>query len=255
MLNEAEAVRAVESGRIERIGNATLILGDCRTILPTLGRVDAVVTDPPYGIARVWKSGESKKHGWSRSHDEHRVWDGDPISEETVRSILATSDSQIIWGGNYFVLPPSRGWLVWKKPGTGFSLSDAELAWTSLDQPVRCLEHQRITALNGELSGNAAVRPDHPTQKPIAVMEWCLGFVPDAQTILDPFMGSGTTGVACARLGRRFIGIEIEPKYFDIACKRIEQAQRQADLFVTLPPAEDSADARASDLFAEPPAC
>jgi site-specific DNA-methyltransferase (adenine-specific)/modification methylase len=76
---------------------------------------------------------------------------------------------------------------------------------------------------------------DHPTQKPIAVMEWCLSFLPDCQTILDPFMGSGTTGVACAKLGRKFIGIEIEPRYFDIACKRIEDAYKQPDLFIEPP--------------------
>lgn len=74
----------------------------------------------------------------------------------------------------------------------------------------------------------------HPTQKPIAVMEWCLGFV-EGETILDPFMGSGTTGVACVKLGRRFIGIEIEEKYFDIACKRIEEATKQPDLFIEQP--------------------
>lgn len=218
--------------REEIIGNARLILGDCRDVLPTLGMVDAIVTDPPYGIAHVWKGGSGKRYGWARERAEHNNWDSRPISRETVDLLLASSGNQIIWGGNYFTLPPSRGWLVWKKPGSGFSLSDAELAWTNLDQPVRCLEHQRITAFNGELSGNAAVRPDHPTQKPIAVMNWCLGFIPKAQTILDPFMGAGTTGVACARLGRSFVGIEIDPKYFDMACRRIEAAQRQADMFV-----------------------
>ena len=93
---------------------------------------------------------------------------------------------------------------------------------------------------------------EHPTQKPTAIMEWCLGFVPNAQTILNPFMGSGTTGVACARLGRRFIGIEIEPRYFDIACRRIEDAYKQADLFVDAPVAEDPVEARIRDMFAEP---
>lgn len=83
-------------------------------------------------------------------------------------------------------------------------------------------------------------------------MQWCLGFVPNARTVLDPFMGSGTTGVACARLGRRFIGIEIEPRYFDIACRRIEAAYKQADLFVTAPVAEDPVEARIRDMFAEP---
>jgi DNA modification methylase len=218
--------------RCEIIGNATLILGDCREILPTLGPVDAVVTDPPYGIATVWKGGNG--YGWGRDRAERNAWDSAPPSPETIGTIRDISNQQIIWGGNYFPLPPSRGWLVWKKPGSGFSLSDAELAWTNIDQPVRCLEVHRLTALNGELSPGGPVRPDHPTQKPIALMAWCLGFV--SGTILDPFMGSGTTGVACARLGRRFIGIEIDENYFNIACRRIEDAQRQADLFVTPAP-------------------
>ena len=106
---------------------------------------------------------------------------------------------------------------------------------------------------NGMIRKGHDVR-EHPTQKPVGVIEWCLGFVPNAQTILDPFMGSGTTGVACARLGRRFIGIEIEPRYFDIACRRIENAYKQADLFVEQPVAEDPAEARLRDLFAEPEA-
>ena len=106
---------------------------------------------------------------------------------------------------------------------------------------------------NGMIRKGHDVR-EHPTQKPVGVIEWCLGFVPNAQTILDPFMGSGTTGVACARLGRRFIGIEIEPRYFDIACRRIENAYKQADLFVEQPIPEDPAEARLRDLFAEPEA-
>lgn len=105
------------------------------------------------------------------------------------------------------------------------------------------------------LRANNEPRGDHPTQKPIGVMIWVLQQLqPTAHTILDPFMGSGTTGVACARLGRKFIGIELEPKYFDIACRRIEEAQRQKDLFIHTPPAEDPADARMADLFVEPEA-
>ena len=75
----------------------------------------------------------------------------------------------------------------------------------------------------------------HPTQKPVALMQWCLGFLPDAKTILDPFMGSGTTGVACVKLGRKFTGIELDSDYFDIACKRIEEAYRQPDMFIAPP--------------------
>lgn len=203
------------------IGDATLYLGDCREILPTLGKVDAVVTDPPYGIAATWKGGFSAKHGWAKAEREsglRNAWDGQPPTAETMRLVLTAGDQQIIWGGNYFELPPSRCWLVWNKPERGFTLAEAELAWTSRDNVVRVFDAPRS-------------EPDreHPTQKPVALMAWCVQKT--TGTILDPFMGSGTTGVACAKLGRKFIGVEIEPRYFDIACKRIEEAYRQPRLF------------------------
>ena len=106
----------------------------------------------------------------------------------------------------------------------GGDFSDGELAWTSRDKALR-----EFTICN-KTAGK-----EHPTQKPIELMEWCLSLLPDASTILDPFMGSGTTGVACVKLGRRFIGIEIEPRYFDIACRRIEEATKQPDLFIEPP--------------------
>lgn len=130
----------------------------------------------------------------------------------------------IIWGGNYFDLPPSRCWLVWNKPERNFTLAEAELAWTNIDAVVRVFDAPR-----------SDVGREHPTQKPLALMRWCIAKLPRAETILDPFMGSGTTGVAAVNLGRRFVGIEREPKYFDIACRRIEQAYRQPDLFVSRP--------------------
>ena len=131
----------------------------------------------------------------------------------------------IVWGGNYMQLPPSRGWLAWRKPDRVPSAADFELAWTSMDMNSRLID-QSIAATNAERVG-------HPTQKPLRVMEWCLSFAPKAQTVCDPFMGSGTTGVACARMGRAFTGIERERKYFDIACERIARAQAQGQL---LPP-------------------
>jgi DNA modification methylase len=131
----------------------------------------------------------------------------------------------IVWGGNYYSLPAARGWLVWDKVQR-FSGADAELAYTNLDIPVRIYRLSRIDAHQNLERGK-----EHPTQKPIVLMEWCLSFIPDAKTILDPFMGSGTTGVACMRLGRQFIGIEREARYFEMACQRIENAQRQERLF------------------------
>jgi site-specific DNA-methyltransferase (adenine-specific) len=210
-------------GRVEHIGDAVLMLGDCREILPTLGKVDAVVTDPPYGIAHVWKGGFG--HGWGKARDEsilRNEWDDKPLNLEMIALLLAAAKEHIIWGGNYFQLPPSRCWFVWNKPERGFSLAEAELAWTNKDTVVRVFDAPRS-------------EPDreHPTQKPVALMRWCVQKTKG--TVLDPFMGSGTTGVACAKLGRKFVGIEIEPKYFDIACRRIENAYKQPDMFIARP--------------------
>lgn len=206
--------------RTETIGDATLILGDCREVLPTLGKVDAVVTDPPYGIARVWKGGFSSRHGWGNAEAQaglRNAWDDEGPDADTLAR-LSSARTSIIWGGNYFDLPPSRGWLVWNKPERGFTLAEAELAWTNIDTVVRVFDGNR-----------SDVGREHPTQKPLALMQWCIGKTKGV--VLDPFMGSGTTGVACIKLGRKFIGIEIEERYFDIACRRIEEAWRQPRLF------------------------
>ena len=210
--------------RVEHIGGATLYLGDCLEILPTLGKVDAVVTDPPYGIDYGRAGGFSASHGWGQWR-ENVAWDQGRPAREIFDAILACSGSQIVWGGNYFTdyLPPTMQWLVWDKGQREFSLADCEFAWSSQRKAARIFNYPRGRAVKDG--------KEHPTQKPVALIEWCLGFIPDARTILDPFMGSGTTGVACAKLGRKFIGIEIDEGYFDIACRRIEDAYRQRDLF------------------------
>jgi len=211
-------------GRVEVIGDCTLMLGDCLEILPTLGKVDAVVTDPPYGIGA--DAGQAKranhKHGAAicKSRDYGATnWDAAPASSDHIAAMRAISDRQIIFGGNYFELPPTKCWLYWDKETGANDYADGELAWTNLDKPIRQIRWM----WKGMLRKGKEDR-DHPTQKPLGVMQWCLSHVPDARTILDPFMGSGTTGVACVKLGRKFIGIEIEPKYFEIACKRIQKA-------------------------------
>ena len=198
------------------IGNATLYHGDCREVLPLLPLHDLLLTDPPYGIADLGGKG-GKKAEWH--------WDKAPADNEV--QFLAAGKVQIVWGGNYFRLPPSRGWLAWRKPDRVPSAADFELAWTSLDMNARLID-QTIAATNAERVG-------HPTQKPLRVMAWSLSFAPDALTVCDPFMGSGTTGVACAQLGKAFTGIERERKYFDLACERIEAAQRQGSLLTTDP--------------------
>lgn len=205
--------------RVVHIGDATLILGDCRDVIPTLGKVDAVVTDPPYGLGDRMQGGT---WGAADKYTDMRGWDGDAPD---LSPIVDLGVDCIIWGGNYFALPPSRCWLSWSKSNAVPTMAAIELAWTSLDRPAK------------EWRGGVGLHEfGHPTQKPLPLMEWCLSFVPEADTILDPYMGSGTTGVACVNLGRKFIGIEIHEPYFDIACRRIEEAYRQPRLFTEPPP-------------------
>lgn len=210
--------------RVETIGDCTLYLGDCRDILPTLGPVDAVVTDPPYGIDYGRAGGFSSSHRWGRWRG-NVAWDQERPAREIFDLMRACSSNQIIWGGNYFTdyLPPTMQWLVWDKGQRDFSLADCEFAWSSQQKAARIITYARGKAVwDGK---------EHPTQKPVEVMVWCLGFLAKAKSILDPFMGSGTTGVACIHADRAFIGIEREPSYFDIACRRIEEAYKQPRLF------------------------
>ena len=198
----------------ERIGNQRLILGDCLAVMPTLGRFDACVTDPPYGIG-IADNPVRQKHA-------RKDWDAVAVGLEHLQALRAITSEQIIWGGNYFVLPPSRGFLVWdKKQPENFSLAMCEQAWWSRDTNAKVFSKSVL-----------GYGKQHPTQKPVALMEWCLGFLPDAKTILDPFMGSGTTLVACQRMGRQGTGIELDEDYFAIACKRVDEAARQPDLLI-----------------------
>ena len=214
----------------ERIGGQRLILGDCMKVMTLIGRFDAVVTDPPYGIGiSGQKFSKTKTGGQLRKFHEDKEWDKSSPSEDFFVEILNKSEKHIIWGGNYFCdkLPITKGWLVWYKAQTGLTMSDAELAWTSIDMVLR-----HITMHRGSMWRDGS---EHPTQKPIALMEWCLSFLPNATTILDPFMGSGTTLVACKRMGRAGTGIELDKDYWEIACRRVEEATRQPDMFISPP--------------------
>ena len=204
------------------IGNATLYQGDCMDILPTLGSVDAVITDPPYGIGKINQGGGRPEH-----FKDTLKWDLDALSGNLLHLVLSKADKSILWGGNYFKLPPSRCWLAWTKPDAVPSMANIELAWTNLNQNAKHIICS-IAQTNAE-------RVPHPTQKPLKVMLFTIEQAGNPETILDPFMGSGTTGVAAVQLGRKFIGIEREPKYFDIACQRIEQAVAQGQLFTPEP--------------------
>lgn len=214
--------------RKEVIGDCVLYQGDCLEVMPALSKCDLLLTDPPYGIDYGNAGGVSSKHGWA-SRRGAAQWDAARPAAAVFEVMLAASKEQIIWGGNYFadLFPPTMRWLAWDKGQRDFSLADMELAWTSQQAAARVFTYARGKAVH---DGKV-----HPTQKPVALMEWCIGFAPSAKTILDPFMGSGTTLVACAKLGRKGIGIELDPDYFDIACKRVEEAYRQPDLFIEQP--------------------
>ena len=206
------------------IGDATLYLGDCMDVLPTLGNVDALITDPPYGIGASAGTGKYGRLKIEASVD--LGWDGAPPDDAVLSALIAACDRAVIFGGNYFGLPPSRNYLIWDK-GAGFKgrdFAECEMAWCSWDGNARVLMHDPLA--RGDYRDK-----QHPTQKPVAVMAWAIRHIGACETILDPFMGSGTTGVAAIQLGRKFIGIEREPRYFDIACRRIEQAAKQGQLF------------------------
>lgn len=207
--------------RKEVIGDATLYLGDCLSILPTLGPVDAVVTDPPYGIGYC--------HG-ARAGGRLMGTDGRTIvgDDKPFDPSPWLNFECLFWGAEHFKtrLPAGGRWLVWDKrrPGITRDQADVECAWHSKGGVARIFHHPWDGADLGAERGDIR---HHSNQKPVALMEWCLRFSLATNRILDPFMGSGTTGVACANLGRKFIGIEIEPKYFDIACRRISLAMNQ----------------------------
>ncbi len=210
------------------IGNATMYLGDCREILPTLPKVDAVITDPPYGIGEAaGKNASRSKVAVSQDYGDDG-WDDAPVEDELVKMVREAGKWAVIFGGNYYAMPPARCWLVWDKENGANDFADCELAWTNLPKAVRRIRYM----WHGMLRANGEARGDHPTQKPVGVMAWAINHVPTpCATILDPFMGSGTTGVAAMNLQRQFIGIEREVKYFDIALRRIEDAQRQSRMF------------------------
>ena len=192
-----------------------LYLGDCLEVMRGFPdkSVDTCITDPPYGL---------------NSHNMRNcvafmsvAWDDKPASDEQIAECLRVSKNQIIWGGNYFNLPACRCFLIWDKGGSmyGRSWAECEMAWTNYDKVARVYKL------------NARQNKVHPTQKPLSLMKWCIeNYTNPGDTILDPFMGSGTTGVACVQTGRNFIGIEISEEYFRIAEKRIAEAQMQPRL-------------------------
>ena len=222
------------------IGDCTLYNADCVDVLSLISTVDAVVTDPPYGINQDKGFSGSSGFGGSGGKPIHRkkyfgVWDNVRPTKKIFDLILSYKKNCIIFGGNYFtdILPVGKHWLVWDKKNTMPTFSDCELAWTNINK-------KSVKLLTYEYNGVLGKREKrvHPTQKPYEVMRWCIEKLPKPNSIIfDPFMGSGTTGVACAKLGKKFIGVELDPNYFQIACQRIEKAYQEPDLFVS-PPTE-----------------
>lgn len=197
-----------------------IFCGDNRQIAPLLGQYDLLHTDPPYGIGvgkrKIWGTSNKGKCSEYAKSD----WDDAPPESWELQMMMAKARWQIIWGGNYFGLPAARGWLVWDKDNTG-DFADAELAWTNLEMAVRKIKWR----WNGMLQQNMVEKETrwHPTQKPQAVMEWATNFAPDAQTVLDPWMGSGTMLLAARAKGLKADGIEINEQYCEAAKRRLAQ--------------------------------
>jgi site-specific DNA-methyltransferase (adenine-specific) len=184
----------------------TIYHGDCAQVLPFLDPVDLLLTDPPYGIG-IAANPVRQKH-------EKSDWDNSAPAMYIINHAISKAGKAIIWGGNYFNLRPTRKFLVWdKRQPEDFSLAMAEQAWCSFDGNAKIFAKRVV-----------GYEKDHPTQKPESLMAWCIEQAGDGvATILDPFMGSGTTLVAAKNLGKRAIGIERELKYCEIAVRRLAQ--------------------------------
>jgi len=239
-IDKAEELRVkwnVSSGQLWALGEHRLVCGDCTdpaVVARVMGgeKADMMFTDPPYGIQRDKGFGGADGFGGNGSPIARRQyaddWDSSRPEKVTFDALLMIAKKSIVFGGNFFadILPQSKHWLVWDKLNTMPTFGDCELAWTNIDRD----SVKKYTVQYNGLIGKEKER-FHPTQKPVRLMEWCIDHAPEAGTICDPYMGSGTTGVAAVKMGKTFFGIEREPKYFDIACKRIEDAQRQTSMF------------------------
>ena len=201
----------------------TIYNADCRDVLPELETFDLLLTDPPYGIGEARDRNKSReKLAISKDYGDNK-WDDSPPDEATINQSLSTALKSIVFGGNYFNLPPSSCWLVWDKDNGENDFADCELAWTNLKKAVRKFKW-RWQGMLQERGGNNKENRVHPTQKPLPLMQWCIKQAGDGiNTILDPFMGSGTTLVAAKLEGKEAVGIELDESYCESAAKRLEQ--------------------------------
>lgn len=223
--------------RKETIGMATLYHADLLDVLPAIQKADAVIVDPPYGIGEAAGKNRSrtKPFGSKSAMASKPVpatdygddeWDDAPLDAPRLALVLAAAPRVVLWGGNYYGLPAASKWLVWDKINSG-DFADCELAWTNLPGAVRMFRHM----WNGMLRDSERGQRVHPTQKPVALMRWCLQQAGNPASVVDPCMGSSPVGVACVEAGIAYVGVEREQRYFDVACQRIEAAQRQERLF------------------------
>jgi len=203
-------------------GGVTLYHGDCREILPLLGKFDLLLTDPPYGINYDSRGGNGLH--WRKQYATPKIQGDDKPFDPSF--LWQYGSRQIVWGADHFrnQLPSTGRFLVWQKESRSndnLKFADAEMAWDTTGTLCRAIYHRQNGFLNDGY-GNGEPR-QHPTQKPLNVMLWCLSIANDAQSIVDPFCGSGTTLVAAKQLGRRAIGIEIDERYCEIAVQRLAQ--------------------------------
>lgn len=202
--------------------SCTIYFGDCREILPTLGTFDLLLTDPPYGIGESNEKNATRDTLAKTTDYGHYEWDKERISDEVITMLRSRCRNSVIFGGNYYDLPPASCWLVWDKDNGASDFADCELAWTDLKRAVRKFRW-RWHGMLQERAGRHKEHRYHPTQKPRALMRWCMSLVPDADNIVDPFMGSGTTLVAAKLELRKATGIELNERYCEVAANRLRQ--------------------------------
>ena len=222
---------AITAARLDRLvspfydrDGITIYNADCREILPFLSGFDLLLTDPPYGIGESSKKQATRQgHGMANQRDYGDYdWDNLPPKRWLIDMVSESSEAAIVWGGNHFGMPPASCWLVWDKDNGETDFADCELAWTNMPRAVRKFRWKWQGMLQERMGDRKEYRV-HPTQKPLALMKWCCSLLPEAKSVLDPFMGSGTTLVAAKLLGLRAVGIEINREYCEAAVERLRQ--------------------------------